>query len=79
MNAAPLLMIQKLVLPLNLVFLSNGVQKSDRGTLIPRINVENIYITTNALLPYNTISSDLLSQFSDLHKWKSWGHKPLAL
>jgi hypothetical protein len=27
-------------------------------------------------LPYNTLSSDLMSQSSDLHKWKSWGHNP---
>jgi hypothetical protein len=25
-----------------------------------------------------TISSHLISQSSDLHKWKSWGHKPFA-
>jgi hypothetical protein len=55
-----------------------GCKKSDWRTLVPRINVEDVYITTNTLLPYNTISSHLMSQSSDLHKWKSWGHKPIA-
>jgi hypothetical protein len=45
-------------------------------TLFPRIKVENVYFTANTFLPYDTITSHLMSQSSDLHKWKSWGHKP---
>jgi hypothetical protein len=43
-----------------------------------RVDFEDVCITTNTLLPYSTISSHLMSQSSDFHKLKSWGHKPFA-
>jgi hypothetical protein len=42
-----------------------------------RYHIINIYRYIDDL-PYSTISSRLMTQSSDLHKWKSWSHKPFA-